>query len=211
MKGGIASRMSSSNEGQTTTSRARRLSEVTGISAIFNPRKHRRNSAAVSQLLSELGPGGRNPSVVVTDDDQNQSCEDLTFPPRAVSFERSNTSLGLLGNGPAMNRGETSGGGRGISSAGSGTSASSVPLLADVQAQSGNSSHAIVTIESSLIHQSSIDRPGGGSLHGHGHHGLRDSRDRESNNNNNTHLKPIAKTFATIRRAIFSKTARKVR
>lgn len=175
------------------TTKTRRLSEVSGgISAIFNPRKHRRNSAAVSQLSGEAGgsSGGRNPSVLVTDDD----CDELNlqFPVRrAVTFER--TPGGGV-NGP-MSVESSSGRRTGLSSAGSGTSASSVPLLADVQAQSSN---AIVTLESSLIHQSSIDRSN--------HH--RDSI--HNNNNNNTHLKPIAKTFGTIRRAIFSKTARKV-
>ncbi|CAG7821573.1 unnamed protein product, partial [Allacma fusca] len=166
----------------------RRLSrpEVSGISAIFNPRKLRRSSTAISQLL---GSTGRPPSVVITDDNLSEieyGCSSMV-----------GVGVGMA-NGPHGRDFNVSvtGGAGGLSAGGLGGStasmhcgpASSTPLLADVQQQSGQ----IVTVESSLINnpsQPNVQQPVPGA--------------------NNTNLKPIAKTIATIKRAIFSKTARK--
>ncbi len=174
----------------------RRLSrpEVTGISAIFNPRKLRRNSTAVTSQL--LGATGRHPSVVVTDD--NLEVEFGLGP--SSSMIASLTGGSGMANGP-HNQG--AGGGGGLASGpgpgpggvnlGVSSQGSSVPLLSDAQLQGANNS--IVTIESTLINSSQQ---------------LQRGQDPNAANNNNTNLKPIAKTIATIRRALFSKTARKV-
>jgi len=176
----------------------RRLSrpEVTGISAIFNPRKLRRNSTAVTSQL--LGATGRHPSVVVTDD--NLEVEFGLGPSSCMIASLTGGGSGMA-NGP-HNQGAGGGGGGGLASGpgpgpgglGLGSSqGSSVPLLSDAQLQGANNS--IVTIESTLINSSQQ---------------LQRGQDPNAANNNNTNLKPIAKTIATIRRALFSKTARKV-
>lgn len=157
----------------------RRLSrpEVSGISAIFNPRKLRRNSTAVTSQL--LGATGRHPSVVVTDDNFE------------VEFGPSSSMIGGGGgmaNGP-HNTGGGGGGGSGVGASGlagggvgggvnigGSSQGSSVPLLSDAQLQGGGNS--IVTIESTLINSSQQ---------------LQRQQD-PSANNNNTNLKPIAKT-----------------
>jgi len=191
----------------------RRLSrpELPGISAIFNPRKLRRNSTAVSQLLSGTS---RHPSVVVTDDNAaevdfffSSMSAGLPHNPHSSHTNLSSTGGGVGGglgpptgmaNGPPhsssnLPMGSSSGGGGvGSSSVGGGcggSSSSSVPLLSD--------QHNIVTIESSLSSAQHQQHPSSSST-------------GNNSGQNNTNIKPIAKTIATIRRALFSKTARKV-
>lgn len=178
----------------------RRLSrpEVTGISAIFNPRKLRRNSTAVTSQL--LGATGRHPSVVVTDD--NLEVEFGLGPSSSMIASLTGGGSGMA-NGPHNQGAGGGGGGGGLASGpgpgpggvnlGGSSQGSSVPLLSDAQLQGANNS--IVTIESTLINSSQQ---------------LQRGQDPNAANNNNTNLKPIAKTIATIRRALFSKTARKV-
>ncbi|XP_035705182.1 uncharacterized protein LOC110847140 isoform X1 [Folsomia candida] len=167
----------------------RRLSrpELSGISAIFNPRKLRRNSTAVSQLLSGTS---RHPSVVVTDD--NAADVDFFFSSMSGLGLHAGSSFAGMANGGQSVASLTGGGSAG---GGGGCGSPSVPLLSDHPHGSGGGNN-IVTIESSLstpqLHHSQQQQRGGDAPP------------------NNANIKPIARTIATIKRALFSKTARKL-
>lgn len=177
--------------------------EVSGISAIFNPRKLRRNSTAVSQLLGSNRP--RTPSVIVTDDD---NIDELLASFANNNYNPSNrrrssgSGAGCSGTaGSSSNMGNGPQGGEMGSTSATGQ-ASSVPLLADVQSQMGHS----------LENPSFLQSSSAASYHQYQQSSNTSAQQGSSsnNNNNNANLKPIAKTISNIRRALFSKTARKV-
>ena len=188
-----------------------------GISAIFNPRKLRRNSTAVSQLLEQQQLQSHPPSVVVTGGEAGFCIgEEYNLGSTSSLYTR-------MANGPPMSQsqqmahhsgheaggGVEGGGGRRvqIGSASSGTSAASVPLLTDVQFAHGSGSHR----GGGLISQQSLEQMNAAAASSG--HNYQSQSHNAANNNNNTSggtRKPITRTLTTIRHAIFSKTARKV-
>lgn len=165
-----------------------------GISAIFNPRKLRRNSTAISQLINEQQAAGQPPSLSEQQHRQDSFGDDY-------NLGGSTSSLYMrMANGPPASsyHGSNISEGRRvhIGSASSGASASSVPLLTEMQAHGSGM-------------MTSFDGSSSGPHHIHYSQQL-----QQNNNNNpssNQNSKPLTRTLAAIRRAIFSKTARKVK
>lgn len=130
-------------------------------------------------------------SVVVTDD--NAADVDFFFSSMSGLGLHAGSSFAGMANGGQSVASLTGGGSAG---GGGGCGSPSVPLLSDHPHGSGGGNN-IVTIESSLstpqLHHSQQQQRGGDAPP------------------NNANIKPIARTIATIKRALFSKTARKVR